>query len=71
MATICVDTLYIVDDFKDGFTLNRGKLNDKILLYVFLVFVGCVDGVQCICARMVAIHTETLLTFHFDPSSIS
>ena len=43
------------------FTLKRGKVKDKILLYAFLLFVGCVDGVQSVCARIVAIlHTETL-----------
>ena len=54
------------------FTLKRGKLNHKILPYAFLLLVGCVDGVQFVCLRMVAIfHTETFVTFHFDLSLIS
>ena len=45
---------------------------DKSLLFAFRLFVGCLDGVQCVCARMLAIlHTETFMSFHFDPSLIS
>ena len=52
-------TLYTVDDFTDGdviFTLKREEL------YAFLLAVGCVSGVQCICSRMVAIlRTDTFV----------
>ena len=52
------DTLYTVMVI---FTLKRWKLSDKILQYAFLLFVGCVADVQCVCAGMVAIlHTEHL-----------
>ena len=35
-------------------------------------FVGSVDGVQRVCARMMAIlHNETFVTFDFDPSFFS
>lgn len=35
-------------------------------------FIGCVDGAQRVCARMVDIfHIETLMTFDFDPCLVS
>ena len=41
------DTRFTVDDFIDSHRYTKkSKLNEKILLYAFLVFVGCVDGVQ-------------------------
>ena len=38
----------------------------------FFSFVGCDDGVQCVCARMVAIlHIEKFVAFDFNPSLTS
>ena len=65
--------MYIVDDFIYGdFYTKEGKLNGEILLYALLIFFGCVDGVQGVCARMVAIiHIETVVAFNFHPSLVS
>ena len=75
-VTSAPDKLYTIDNFTNGdFTLRKDTLNWKILLHVFFFFffflVWCVDGVQCICALMVAIlHIETFVIFDFDPSLI-
>ena len=63
------DKLYIADDFIDGYyCTENGELNEKTLLYVFDFFVGCVNGVQHICAQTVAIHhIEKYVTFDSDP----
>ena len=55
------DTLHNVDNFTDGdFHTKREELNFNILLYAFLLFVWCDNGVQCVCSRMVAIlRTDT------------
>ena len=54
------------------FSLKRRKLNGESLLQAFLLFVGCVDDVQCVCARVVAIiYSETFVTFHLDSFIIS
>ena len=51
---------------------SKGNLNRKILQYVFLVFIRCVDCIQHVCAWMVAlVHIETFVIFDFDPSLIS
>ena len=38
------------------FTPKRGKFSDKISLFAFPLFISCVDGVLCVCARMVVKH---------------
>ena len=73
MANSALDTPHPIDDFiDDEFYTKKGKLNGKILLHVFLLFVWCVDGVQRVYVLMVTIrHIETFVTFDFDPSIIS
>ena len=73
MANSALDTLHSVDDFiDDEFYTKKGKLNEKILLHVFLLFVWFVNGVQHVYVLMVTIlHIETFVTFDFDPSIIS
>ena len=48
------DTLYTLDDFIDDVSYTKkGKLNRKILLYVFLFFCRCT-----VCLRMDGGHTS-------------
>ena len=49
----------------------KGKLNVKLLLCVFLYFIGCVDGVPGGHSAVAIIHIEIFLTFCFDPSLTS
>ena len=58
------DMLYFVVYFIDDNSYFK-----KYCMRFFLFFVGCVNGVQCVCAQIVAIlHIETFVTFDFDPT---
>ena len=57
LMVACVDT-------------KQGKLNGKFLLYEFVFFVGCVDGVQFVCTRIVPVlHIDTFMHSILAPPS--
>ena len=66
------DTLSTVDNFIEGnFTLKTSTKRENLNVYVSC-FVGCVNGVQRVSARMVAIlNIEIFVTFDIYPSLIT